>query len=215
MAELTDIEEDYLRNIFDFHCESPEAIVKTTQLAEIMGVSPASTTEMIQRLSASDMVTHIPYKGCRLTPDGFQLAAKLRRREYLIEMLLSEVVGFQGDIALASSQIAHVINDDLEATLDRLLGYPEKTANGTKIPAIERALKPISQGLLLPISSIPIGSEAEIELIIANDIERKTIADAGIKIGGIVSNLDGEICCNSSTLSLSSDLSKRVLARLL
>ena len=215
MAELTDIEEDYLRHIFDFHCESPEAIVKTTQLAEIMGVSPASTTEMIQRLSASDMVTHIPYKGCRLTPDGFQLAAKLRRREYLIEMLLSEVVGFQGDIALASSQIAHVINDDLEATLDRLLGYPEKTANGTKIPAIERALKPITQGLLLPISTLPIGSEAEIEVIIVNDIEQKTLAESGIDIGSIVSNVDGEIYCNSSTLSLSPDLSKRVLARLL
>ena len=215
MAELTDIEEDYLRNIFDFHCESPEAIVKTTQLAEIMNVSAASTTEMIQRLSASDMVTHIPYKGCRLTPSGFQLAAKLRRREYLIEILLSEIIGFRGDVSFASSQIAHVIEDDLEATLDKLLGYPEKTANGTKIPAIERALKPITQGLLLPISTLPIGSEAEIELIIVNDIEQKTLAESGIDIGSIVSNVDGEIYCNSSTLSLSPDLSKRVLARLL
>jgi len=214
MDILSDIEEDYLRHIFDFHCQSPDAIVKTTQLAEIMDVSPASTTEMIQRLSGMDMVTHIPYKGCRLTPIGFQLAAKLRRREYLVEILLSEVIGYDGDVAYASSQIAHVIDHDLEATLDRLLGYPEKTGKGIKIPSIERILKPISKGVLLPISAIPKDSEAEIELIVASQVERVTLNESGIKIGAIVSNTGGELYCNSSTLTLSSELSKRILGRL-
>jgi len=215
MHILSNIEEDYLRQIFDFHCDSPGSIVKTTQLADTMNVSPASTTEMIQRLSARDMVTHVPYKGCRLTPSGFQLAARLKRREYLIQILLSEVIGYGGDIFTASSQIAHVIDDDLEVTLDRLLGYPERTSDGTKIPSIERTLKPISKGILLPISAIPINSEAEIELIIASDVEKVTLSESGISIGAIVSNKEGQIYCESKGLFVSPEISKRLLARII
>ena len=60
MAELSEFEEMYLKRLFEAHADKPSAIVKTTQLAEMMDVSPASTTEMIQRLAGRDLVTHIP-----------------------------------------------------------------------------------------------------------------------------------------------------------
>ncbi|MAS80402.1 MAG: hypothetical protein CMA28_02115, partial [Euryarchaeota archaeon] len=63
MSEFSEIEEMYLKRMFEVHSQTPDAIVKTTQLAEMMGISPASVTEMIQRLSDRGMVTHIPYRG--------------------------------------------------------------------------------------------------------------------------------------------------------
>ena len=54
MFELSEFEEMYLKRIFEAHSNQPDAIVKTTQLAELMDVSPASTTEMIQRLANRD-----------------------------------------------------------------------------------------------------------------------------------------------------------------
>ena len=84
MAKLSEFEEMYLKRLFEAHVDKPDAIVKTTQLAEMMDVSPASTTEMIQRLAGRDLVTHIPYKGCRSTPDGVQRADRIKRREGLI-----------------------------------------------------------------------------------------------------------------------------------
>ena len=96
MSDFSEIEEMYLKRIFEVHSDTPEAIVKTTQLAEILEVSPASVTEMIQRLSERNMVTHIPYRGCRLTPEGFQLAARVKRRELLLEILLTDVIGYTG-----------------------------------------------------------------------------------------------------------------------
>ena len=83
MSELSEFEEMYLKRIFEAHSEDPGQIVRTTKLAELMNVSPASTTEMIQRLAGNDYVTYIPYKGCRLTSEGFTHASRIKRREEL------------------------------------------------------------------------------------------------------------------------------------
>jgi len=60
MTELSEFEEMYLKRLFEAHVDNPSAIVKTSQLAEMMDVSPASTTEMIQRLSGRNLVTQSP-----------------------------------------------------------------------------------------------------------------------------------------------------------
>ena len=73
---LSDFEEMYLKKMFEIHSEQPSAIVKTSMLAESMGVTAASTTEMIQRLAGRDLVTYIPYKGSRLTSEGFAIAGR-------------------------------------------------------------------------------------------------------------------------------------------
>ena len=82
----------YLKRMFEIHTKHPSAIVKTSNLAEMMGVSAASTTEMIQRLANRDLVTYIPYKGSRLTTEGFSIAGKIKRRQLLIEMLLLSLI---------------------------------------------------------------------------------------------------------------------------
>ena len=74
LMNLSEFEEMYLKTMFEIHSQNPAAIVKTSMLAESMGVSAASTTEMIQRLSGRDLVTYIPYKGSRLTSEGFAIA---------------------------------------------------------------------------------------------------------------------------------------------
>ena len=99
MSELTEFEEMYLKRIFESHAEDPSEIVRTTKLADLMEVSAASTTEMIQKLALRDYVTYIPYKGCRLTSEGFKHASRIKRREELLKILLSDVnfpMGFAG-----------------------------------------------------------------------------------------------------------------------
>ena len=73
MVDLSEFEEMYLKRIFEIYDLEPSTIVKTSQLAKVMQVSNASTTEMIQRLSDRELLTYIPYKGCRLTPEGFKI----------------------------------------------------------------------------------------------------------------------------------------------
>ncbi len=214
MSDFSEIEEMYLKRIFEVHNETPEAIVKTTQIAEILEVSPASVTEMIQRLSERNMITHIPYRGCRLTPEGFQLAARVKRRELLLEILLTDVIGYTGDVRKVACKMEHAVGADLEAVLDRMLGFPEMSQDGSRIPSVERKVEKIGVGTLLPISNLPDGALASVEMIVSDDMESITINSAGISLGSIISNSGGELFSQGRKLELSSGISARILARI-
>ena len=213
MAKFSEIEEMYLKRIFEIHSETPEAIVKTTQLAEAMKITPASVTEMIQRLSERDMVTHIPYRGCRLTPQGFQLAARVKRREGLLEILLTDVIGYSGDVREVACKMEHAVGADLEATLDKLLGFPEMTSDGSRIPSVDRSFETLGIGTLLPMSSLPDGASASVEMIVSSADERITIREAGVETGSIITNTGGSYYCEQKHLDLTPQLSIRILAR--
>ncbi|MBR40458.1 MAG: hypothetical protein CMA89_01010 [Euryarchaeota archaeon] len=214
MSEFSEIEEMYLKTIFEVHSEMPGEIVKTTQIADLMGVSAASVTEMVQRLTQRGMITHIPYRGCRLTTEGFQLAARVKRREGLLEVLLKDVIGFKGDVKAVACKMEHAVGIDLEETLDRLLGYPETTVGGGKIPSIERDFETLGVGTLLPLGRLPEGSSAEVEMIVANDVETITINDCGISIGAPISVSEGKITTGGMEIGLSDGISMKILARI-
>ena len=214
MTELSDFEEMYLKRIFEIHSKNPSAIVKTSNLAEMMGVSAASTTEMIQRLSNRDLVTYLPYKGSRLTTEGFSIAGKIKRRQLLIEMLLTDVIGFQGDIYVIACEMEHAINDELEAAIDSLLGYPEETKSGERIPQVGRHFETNIQTPLLPISNMPNGSTGKIEFIALSGQESKTLESQNVKIGNIVSKTEDDLYIETKQFSLSDSLSKKILVRL-
>ena len=214
MSEFSEIEEMYLKTIFEVHSEMPGEIVKTTQIADLMGISAASVTEMVQRLTQRGMITHIPYRGCRLTTEGFQLAARIKRREGLLEVLLKDVIGFKGDVKAVACKMEHAVGIDLEETLDRLLGYPETTVGGGKIPSIKRDFETLGIGTLLPLGRLPEGSSAEVEMIVANDVETITINDCGISIGAPISVSEGKITTGGIEIGLSDGISMKILARI-
>ena len=214
MSEFSEIEEMYLKTIFEVHTETPGEIVKTTQLAELMGVSAASVTEMVQRLSQREMITHIPYRGCRLTTEGFQLAARVKRREGLLEVLLKDVIGFKGDVKGVACKMEHAVGIELEETLDRLLGYPETTVGGQRIPSIERDFDTLGVGTLLPLGRLPEGASAVVEMIVANDVESITISDCGLGIGESALVSGGTIISNGRVIGLSDSISMKILARI-
>ena len=214
MSEFSEIEEMYLKTIFEVHTESPGEIVKTTQIADLMGVSAASVTEMVQRLSLRDMITHIPYRGCRLTTDGFQLAARIKRREGLLEVLLTDVIGYKGDVKGVACKMEHAVGIELEETLDRLLGYPEPTITGEKIPSIERDFETVGVGTLLPIRSLPEGSSAIVEIIVANQVDSFTIYNCGISVGASISVSAGTFTSGDIEIAISESISQKILARI-
>lgn len=213
MSKFSEIEEMYLKRMFEVHSQTPDAIVKTTQLAEIMGISPASVTEMIQRLSDRGMVTHIPYRGSRLTPEGFQLAASVKRREYLLQILLSDVIGYKGNVHDVACKMEHAVDPDLEATIDRFLGFPELSADGSRIPGVKRAVEPIGIGALLPVSAIPDGTSAYVEVILASEVEAVTLRETGLMAGSKLVNLNGEITIDGERCEISPEMSMKILVR--
>ena len=214
MNELSDFEEMYLKRMFEIHYEQPSAIVKTSMLADSMGVSDASTTEMIQRLAGRDLVTYIPYKGSRLTAEGFAIAGKIKRRQLLLELLLTDVIGFEGDVNSIACEMEHAVNDELEASIDKLLGYPEYNHLGEKVPQISRQFEPDIISPLLPISNMPEGSSGVVELIALTGQDIKTLENQNISIGVNVTKTHSSINVSGSPYLFSENLAKRILVRL-
>ena len=214
MSDISEFEEMYLKRIFEAHSENPDEIVKTTQLAELMGVSPASTTEMVQRLSNADYVTYIPYKGCRLTSLGFRHASKIKRREELLRILLSDIIRYEGDVTAAACKLEHNIDQELEASLDRMLGYPERNKEGESIPIVDRDMKITGVNTLLPVTALPENVDSVVEFIISSGVAKKTLGDIGLSIGSKITKESGKYYCEGCEIQFSRELSYKVIVRI-
>lgn len=215
MSDLSEFEEMYLKRIFEAHSEEPGEIVRTTKLAVLMEVSPASTTEMIQRLAVRDYVTYIPYKGCRLTSVGFKHASRIKRREELLKILLADIIRFEGDIDTVACKIEHSIDEKLEASIDRMLGYPERNKDGIMIPTVDRKMIISTTNTLLPLSALPEETPSIIELIYSSSVAIKTLENAGVKIGNSIVKKSNKFFCEGSEITFSRELSFKIIVRVL
>ena len=60
--------EDYLKNIY--HIQEEGRKVNTGSLAAALAISPASVSEMVNKLSKDGLIDNKPYHGFELTVDG-------------------------------------------------------------------------------------------------------------------------------------------------
>ena len=87
--------EDYLKAIFEGAVARGAAA--TTEVARILGVSPASVTGMLKRLGRDGLVQHAPYRGASLTAAGRRVALRVVRRHRVLETYLAAKLGYGWD----------------------------------------------------------------------------------------------------------------------
>ena len=130
---LSDSIQDYLKSIYKL--QTAEGPVTIGALAKDQGVSPASASAMVKKLAALDLLEHEPYRGARLTESGERVAVEVIRHHRLIELYLAETLGLHvDDVHEEADRLEHVISEELEARIDRALGYPTHDPHGDPIP---------------------------------------------------------------------------------
>lgn len=126
--------EDYLKTIYKLQ-ENAEA-ASTNAVADRMGVSAASVTNMMKRLSETGLVEHQPYQAIRLTDAGRKIALEIIRHHRLLEVYMAEALGFTWDqVDAEAERLEHVISEEFEDKIDAMLGYPKTDPHGSPIPA--------------------------------------------------------------------------------
>ena len=126
--------QDYAKAIYSLESRRGGA-VSTNALAERLGVTPASASGMVRRLDELGLVTHAPYRGVRLTPDGQALALEVLRHHRLLELYLSESLGVPWDRVHDEAEVLeHVLSEDLEELIAAKLGDPTHDPHGDPIP---------------------------------------------------------------------------------
>jgi DtxR family Mn-dependent transcriptional regulator len=142
-STFTRAQEDYLKALYLL--SGAERPVPTRDLAQRLGISSPSVSEMVTRLSAQGLVEHDRYRGQQLTREGRKVALELVRHHRLLEMFLVRVLGYSWDeVHDEAERLEHVISERMEQRIFDLLGRPELDPHGHAIPTLGGRVRPVS-----------------------------------------------------------------------
>lgn len=132
--EPTEAAAEYLMTIRYMHGEGQPVIA--ARLAERLGVSPATVSEMVTRLVREGMLTVDPgTRQLNLTDAGRGAAERTFRRHALAEWMLTEVVGLGwAEADEEAHHLQHAFSDRVTDKIDELLGRPPTCPHGNPIP---------------------------------------------------------------------------------
>jgi DtxR family Mn-dependent transcriptional regulator len=129
----SEIVEEYLETIYELTEDGGPA--KTNDIAVKMGVSPASVTEMVQRLASEGYLSYEKYKGVTLTEDGLRVGKKIKRKHRLLERFLVDILGAKKEnFHDEACRLEHSLSDESEKRICLLTNNPKFCPDGNPIP---------------------------------------------------------------------------------
>jgi DtxR family Mn-dependent transcriptional regulator len=164
-SAFTRAQEDYLKALYLLHGDQNP--VPTRELAQRLGISSPSVSEMVTRLSAQGLVEHDRYRGQQLTREGRRIALELVRHHRLLEMFLVQVLGYSWDeVHDEAERLEHVISERMEQRIFELLGRPELDPHGHAIPTVNGKVRAASNR---PLSECQPGERVVVERVSDDD----------------------------------------------
>jgi DtxR family transcriptional regulator, Mn-dependent transcriptional regulator len=180
---LSHAQEDYVKAIY--HLGGAGAQVGTSQLAERLGVSAASATEMLGKLAAMELVSHDRYHGASLTPTGEGVALEIVRHHRLLEMYLSKKLGYAWDEVHEEAEVLeHVISERMEQRIFEVLGRPEVDCHGDPIPTLQGRVPKSAERSLL---TAQVGERLHVRRVSDRDPGKlRAVDQLGLRLGAEV-----------------------------
>jgi len=185
MENLTPVAEDYLKTVYQVEQEFGRR-ARSIEIAESMGVSAASVTDMMQKLDEMGMISHTEYKGVETTECGKEATSKIVRKHRLIECFLTELPGFSwADVHQEADRLEHHVSDDFADALAEYLGNPDVDPHGDPIPPVgtERS----DETGYVPLARCESGDEAVVRQVHDRDPEVSSfLHENGISPGTLI-----------------------------
>jgi DtxR family Mn-dependent transcriptional regulator len=164
-SSFTRSQQDYLKALYQLHGD--QRPVPTRELAQRLGISSPSVSEMVSRLSSQGLVEHDRYRGQQLTREGRKVALELVRHHRLLEMFLVQVLGYSWDeVHDEAERLEHVISERMEQRIFELLGRPELDPHGHAIPTLTGKVRPVSER---PLSECRVGEKLVVQGVSDDD----------------------------------------------
>jgi len=176
---LSQSQEDYIKAIYQLRGNN--TYVSTTELARRLKVTPASATEMLRKLAKLGLVVHDNYKGATLTELGEKVALEMIRHHRLIELFLTEILGYTWDeVHDEAEQLEHSISERMEERISEVLGWPDLDPHGDPVPTQDGH---ISNKVYQPLADCKPGSQVKVMRVSDSDPEiLKELSNMGIEL---------------------------------
>lgn len=173
--------DDYLKTVYS-HTEWQDAPITPSQLAAALGIAPSSVTEMVKKLAAAGLVSHVPYGAVRLTDAGRERALQMLRRHRLIETWLVREFGYAWhEVHDEAEVLEHTISDRLLDAIDERLGRPRFDPHGDAIPDVEGR---VEREPFVLLGDAPEGHTGRVLRVSDRDPELlQRLEDAGVSVG--------------------------------
>jgi DtxR family Mn-dependent transcriptional regulator len=170
--------EDYLKTIYQLaETASP---VSTSRIAEARQVKPASVTSMVQRLARLGMVTYKKHQGVTLTETGNEVALEMIRHHRLLELYLTEVLGFDWhEVHDEAEALEHVISEQFEERIAAALNHPASDPHGAPIPMKDGTVARLDTRVLTILAE----GESAVVTLVSDDTNQELLcylADLGV-----------------------------------
>lgn len=118
-GKLTPSKENYLKVMLELLGKEG---IRSTDIANALGVSKASVSSMMNVLRESGYVTKEKYGTVSLTKNGQNVAAEVKRRNELLKRFLHKVLGVEASIAAEDAcRLEHLISSETADQIDRQL----------------------------------------------------------------------------------------------
>jgi DtxR family transcriptional regulator, Mn-dependent transcriptional regulator len=148
--------ENYLKTIYA-HTEWQPDPITPSALAARLGVAPSSVTEMVKKLAAAGLITHVPYGPLTLTPAGRLRAMGVVRRHRLTETWLVREMGYAWhEVHDEAEVLEHALSERLLDAIDERLGRPAQDPHGDPIPTAQGT---VASYRAVPLTDAPVGHE--------------------------------------------------------
>ena len=151
--------EEYCECIFELREDAVEVI--QARIAELLRVSRPSVSEMIKRMTEEKLI-EVADGRIVLTDSGEILAQSVVRRHRLAERFITDILGLSWALAhREAGRWEHVMSDEVEAAMSRVLGEPTTCPHGNPIPGSGYTAPPavtlakVTTGQKFTVSRIP------------------------------------------------------------
>jgi len=216
---ITLSEENYLKAILSISLNE-DGKVSTNAIANEIGTSAASVSDMLKKLHEKKLIKYEKYKGLNLSLLGRENAINILRKHRLWETFLVKKLEFNwGEVHNVAEQLEHVKSDELINKLDAFLGFPKFDPHGEPIPTKDGKLPNINT---IPLNELPEGCKGN---VMGVTIDEKAFLDyltkLNISIGSSIEILEKisfdksiSIKIESINQHISNDVAKHLLIKI-
>lgn len=155
-SELSSKMRAYMAEIYRLVDRQPDGadFITSSQLADLLFVSPPAVNRMVNRLSDLGLLVHQPYQGITITDAGRLEALKLVRCQRIAEVFLVRVMGINWlNVHDEALRLSDGLSDVIVQRMYEMTGEPATCPHGEPIPDANGKLPPSKDVLLSQVAA--------------------------------------------------------------